>query len=39
LKSIAGALCVILPTDILFTPVAATDFTFLRFIFPEASVS
>ena len=28
-----------LPTEILFTPVAATDFTFLRLIFPEASVS
>ena len=28
-----------LPTEILFTPVAATDLTDLRFIFPEASVS
>ena len=27
------------PTEILFTPVAATDLTVLRLIFPEASVS
>ena len=39
LRSIAEALCVILPTEILSTPVAATDFTVLRLIFPEASVS
>ena len=28
-----------LPTEILSTPVAAIDFTVLRLIFPEASVS
>ena len=35
----AEALCVILPTEILSTPVAATDLTLCRLIFPEASVS
>ena len=39
LKSIAGALCVMHPIEILLTPVAAIDFTVLRFMFPEASVS
>mgnify|MGYP000983946502 CR=1 FL=1 len=39
LKLIAGALCVICPTDILFTPVKAIFFTFFSVIPPEASVS
>ena len=38
LKSIAGALWVMPPTEILSIPVFAIDLTFLRFIFPEASV-
>jgi len=36
LKSIAGALWVMLPIEILSTPVLETDLTFLRVIFPDA---
>ena len=39
LKSIAEALCVILPIDILSTPVDAIFLAVFRLIFPEASVS
>ena len=39
LQSIAGALCVICPTEILLTPVYETFLTFLSVIPPEASVS
>ena len=38
IKSIAGALWVMPPTEILSTPVFATDLIFLRLIFPDASV-
>ena len=38
LKSTAGALCVILPTEILLTPVDAIALTVFRVTFPEASV-
>ena len=38
-KSTAVALCVMDPIEILFTPVAAINFTFFRLTFPEASVS
>ena len=39
LKSIAGALCVMLPTEILLTPVDAIAFTVFLLTLPEASVS
>ena len=38
-RSTASALWVIDPTEILFTPVDATDLTVFKLIFPEASVS